>query len=417
MPKPIPRVMMALPRYPFPIMGGLERQAHELAKALRLAGAGVQAISGTFDSSQPRQEMVEGVLVHRIPWPASKAIRLLRTPFDVFYVLYSTRKSYDVIHLHQHSLFGLFTILCAKLLGKPILVKLPNVGKYGIPGMLEEFLGRLRLAILLKSDAVVAMSEVSRAELGSVRFPPGRILSTPNGIQLDGLPPSRDARAGMNPCRVVFAGRLSEEKMLDTLLRAWREVQEASALPAVLEVWGDGPEDARLKLLCSDLGIERSVFFRGHVEQVREKFASMDIFVLPSSNEGNSNAILEAMAAGLPIVSTRVGGTPMQVGPEGACMLGEPGDKDALKQNLRTLIQDVQLRVTLGAAMRHRAEVYFDIGKIAATYAEAYRLLLAGERDEIYKTSNPIIAPLNNAVTTLAPCGSPQQYPLSTQIY
>ncbi len=149
MPKPIPRVMMALPRYPFPIMGGLERQAHELAKALRLAGAGVQAISGTFNSSQPQQEKVEGVLVHRIPWPASKAIRFLRTPFDVFYVLYSTRKSYDVIHLHQHSLFGLFTILCAKLLGKPILVKLPNVGKYGIPGMLEEFSAGLGLQFCL----------------------------------------------------------------------------------------------------------------------------------------------------------------------------------------------------------------------------------------------------------------------------
>ena len=388
----MPRVMMVVPQYPYPVVGGLERQAHELAKALLEMGYRVQALSGKVRPEQAPLETVDGIPVHRISLSQRKWIRFLRTPLDVFRVLHAQRDTYDVLHLHQHSWFGLFTIIAARLLGKPILTKLPSVGNSGIQGMLDQRFGRFKLFILQLSDALVAMSQESLQELENVCFPSTRILATPNGIRLvPGIRVFDRKRESAISCHVVYVGRFIEDKDIYTLLSAWRDVVEAVGESVVLELWGSGPLESKLHQLSHDLGIINSVIFRGHVDGVRDRLESMDIFVLPSRREGNSNAILEAMAAGLPIVSTSVGGTPMLVGPEGADFLFHVGDQETLALHLRRLIQDQVLRETTGAAMRRRTEVYFDIYNVARTYADAYRLLIVGERDRVGEVSNPAI--------------------------
>ncbi len=388
------RVMMVVPQYPYPVVGGLERQAHELAKALHESRIEVRVLSGKVISGQPSNELVEGIPVRRIPWPRQKCLRFLRTPFDLLRELYIQRKTYDVIHLHQHSWFGLFTILAAKILKKPILTKLPNVGELGLPGLKMQWFGRLKLAILLRSDALVAMSHQSLAELDKAGFPLRRVLATPNGIQLNG-PRQEQMRREVTtarPCRVVFVGRLSEEKLLDVLLVAWRQVMNHQKSNVSLELWGRGPLESELRQRCHEMGLDDSVHFLGHVERVRDRLAEMDVFVLPSRVEGNSNAILEAMAAGLPIVSTDVGGTSMLVGKEGAAFLCRPGDAEALAANLLALIRDPELRIRIGSVMCRRAEQYFDIRHVADTYASAYRFLIAGQRERIYEASHPLFA-------------------------
>lgn len=388
-----PRVMVVVPQYPYPVVGGLERQAHELAKALIEAGVELQVISGVVGGGRAGDETVEGVPVHRLPWPRKKILRFLRTPFDLFRVLYAKRNTYDVIHLHQHSWFGLYTIICAKCLRKPILTKLPSAGTQGVSALRNEPFGRLKLAMLLRSDALVSMSEMSHSELEAAGFPAERTLATPNGIRL-GPPESRTGpghRQG-DICRVVFVGRLSEVKSLDTLLHGWREAMLASEKTAVLELWGTGPLDGELQQLSRKLGIADSVIFRGHVEGVRDRLPEMDIFVLPSRIEGNSNAVLEAMAAGLPIVSTHVGGTPMQVGPEGADFLCRPGDIETLAAKLGQLIGDPDLRARLGNAMRERVATWFDIRLVARTYMRAYRCLAERQRDLVSRQGNPVVA-------------------------
>jgi glycosyltransferase involved in cell wall biosynthesis len=386
------RIMMVVPQYPYPVVGGLERQAHELAKALRELGLEVQAISGRVEPEQPSCEIVEGIAVFRIPWSRKKVVRFVRTPFDLCRVLIAQRKTYDVIHLHQHSWFGLFTILFAKWLKIPILTKLPNVGEFGLPGLAAKRFGGIKLAILRSSDVLVAMSRQTLDELRETHFPSGRVLNTPNGIWLDRVQPmTSSSTCNTQPCRVVFVGRLSEEKGLDCLLASWSKVAHAKKAWANLELWGSGPMEPVLRRQCDELGLTDSVSFCGHIENVRSRLPDMNVFVLPSHAEGNSNAVLEAMAAGLPIVSTCVGGTPMLVGREGANFLCQPGDVDSLAANLLTLIQDPDLRVKVGSAMRRRVERHFDISQVAQTYAAAYRFLARGLRDRVNEASNPVI--------------------------
>ena len=385
------RVLMAVPHYPYPVVGGLERQSHELSKALVELGIAVQAVSYQFDVTQSPEEVVEGIPVHRMPWSDTQYLRFLRTPFDLFRALYSRRRTYDVVHLHQYSWFGVFVILAARLLRKPVLMKLPSVGAHSLPGLADAWFGSLKLAIFRMTDAVVAMSGESLRELATVGYPQQRVLRCPNGIRLRSEAAAVD-KSRSTICRVVFVGRLSGEKRIDDLLHAWRKVASSASVPIQLEVWGSGPAEARMKALAVSLGIAGTVFFRGHVEDVRAGLEAMDVFVLTSTIEGNSNAILEAMAAGLPVVSTRVGGTPMQVGDDGARWLITPGDRDGLYARLLELVEDPALRRRVGDLMRERILEHFEISRVAATYAAAYRLIAAGQRDRVWEAGNPVIS-------------------------
>src|SRR5690606_15127474 len=138
------------------------------------------------------------------------------------------------------SWFGLYSILVAKLLGKATITKLPNIGIHGIPGILASRFGRLKLSILLNSDAIVAMSRESIFELEAVNFPSQRVLMVPNGIGIGGCLQTQVKPNIPQKCKVVFVGRLMPQKGIDDLLFAW-QVLVSKGIRAELEIWGDGP--------------------------------------------------------------------------------------------------------------------------------------------------------------------------------
>ena len=384
------RVLMFVPQYPYPVLGGLEKQAHELAKALVSMGVDVRVVSGLVANGVAGEEVVEGIRVTRLPWSQSRRVRFLCAPWDIARILWFRRREFDVLHLHQFSPVSLYAIVLARLLGKPVLTKLPNIGDCGLPGLRHQPLGWLRLKILLSSNAIVSMLEQSSRELQSFGFPGSRVLRAPNGIDLSRIAvcmPRDDTNRTV--CRVVFVGRLSEEKQLSTLLDAWRILRESCQSSAELRLWGDGPLASELKAQAARLGIAETVLFEGQVDNVPMHLRKMDIFVLSSSAEGNSNAVLEAMAAELPIVATAVGGTPMQVGAEGAPFLCPTGDPHAFADALRRLIENPALRHVTGAAMRRRAVQHFDIQRIAKIYLHAYRCLSEKRADEIWRSGHP----------------------------
>ena len=383
-------VMMAVPFYPYPIIGGLERQAHELSKALLQRRLRVSVVSTRFDEKDPADDLVDGVLVHRLPYQRSSCLRFALLPIHLILLLYRLRNSYSVVHVHQYSWFGLFVIFAAKVMNKPVITKLPNVGERGIPGLRKGWLGWCKIGILKMSDAIVAMSRQSLVELEEIGFPLQRTLITPNGIALDAPDHSAVHHADNAPVKVVYVGRLTAQKGIEDLLQAWQIVMHASS-NARLEIWGEGELRVELESLVVATGITSSVRFCGHVADVATRLHEMDIFVLPSYIEGNSNAVLEAMRAGLPVVATRVGGTEMQVGCQGGSFLIAPGAHEEMAARLVTLIQDRDLREGVGQAMQERVRRYFDIRRVAGTYQEAYVRLAEGKRDSMLELANPVV--------------------------
>jgi len=375
------RILMAVPKYPPPVVGGLERQCHELSKALVRRGHVVHVVSGRFDASQTAFGVIDGVRLRRVPWVESAPARFLLLPLGLVRTLLNVKRDVDLVHVHNISWFGAFVTVLAKVLRLPVITKLPNFGNFGIPAMRRSPLGSLRTALLKWSDAIIAMTPESVAELQSIDYPVARILKVTNGIALFPAPALR-ARSP-ETVNAVYVGRLSSEKGLSDLLHAWQLVKTRATRPINLRIIGDGPQAEDLRALSSSLKLGETVEFFGHCEDVPSELAKANLFVLPSYAEGNSNAILEAMNAGLPIVATLVGGASIQVGRGNDRFLVTPGDRQALAERLLELIEDEALRLRVGTAMRIRIERVFAIDRVAATYESAYKLIVSGRSQQI----------------------------------
>lgn len=376
-------VLMIVPKYPFPVVGGLERQAHELSKSLLTCGHSVTVLSTEFDDDQKQSEQIDGVHVIRIPWYESKLRRFLVMPWRLFTTMVRLRRSVRVVHVHNITWFGACTTVIAKLLGLPVIAKLPSYGRHGIPGERGRRFGWLRIKLLRLCDIIVAMSAESMDDLKGMHFPLPRVLKTTNGISVICRPPSVKPRNDARCLRVVFVGRLSVEKGLVDLLHVWSTLREYDAPVAVLRIIGGGPLSDELARLAAELGISETIEFTGYIHDIPPELARADVFVLPSYAEGNSNSVLEAMREGVPIVATAVGGTPLQVGAEGSRFLFPPGDRATMESALLTLMRDKRLRDNVGRAMRLRAEELFSMERIAQNYVTAYELLVSSNRDKI----------------------------------
>lgn len=384
------RILMAVPKYPFPIAGGLEGQAHQLARALVQRGHAVHALSSRFDAAQLHEESVDGVRVYRVKWVEFSPARFLMFPFSLAALLLKLRGEVDLIHVHNLSWFGAFVTLFAKTMGLPVMTKLPNFGDFGIARMKRGVFGFLRVFFLKRSDAVVAMTAESLAELAGIGYPQGQILKAVNGIEP--LPAAAPLAKPSALVTAIFVGRLAPEKGLLDLLHAWAVVRGRARRPARLRIVGAGPQRNALQELAATLGLGESVQFTGFCQDVPSELARADLFVLPSYAEGNSNAILEAMRAGLPIVSTNVGGAAIQVGSAGARFLVAPGARAALADRLLELIDDETLRLRLGAAMRGRVAESFTMERVATTYEQAFDLILQGRAEQVCRL-NPGLFP------------------------
>jgi glycosyltransferase involved in cell wall biosynthesis len=119
------------------------------------------------------------------------------------------------------------------------------------------------------------------------------------------------------------------------------------------------------------------VVFAGHRTDVPEILQALDIFVLPSNWEGLPNAVLEAMAAGLPVVATRVGGVPEVVVEGQTGILVPPRDPNALADALLTLLRDPNLRRRMGQAGRQRVQEYFSVDQMVSKTETLYEQLLS----------------------------------------
>ena len=239
--------------------------------------------------------------------------------------------------------------------------------------------GKRRLANRVLSKLprrVFAVSENLRRHLISEGFAPDAVQVIYNGIDVGDRPEAKARRRvrdqlGTSDDTLVIGtiARLDRVKDLGTLLRAMSLISRRR--PVMLLIIGDGPERAKLERLGSDLGISSHVRFLGHRDDAREWLAGFDVYVNSSVSEGISLTILEAMAAGLPVVATRVGGTP-EVVIDNCGRLVEARDAGGLATALQELAREPALRSSLGAAARQRAELHFNIDRMVRQYRDVY---------------------------------------------
>ncbi len=235
------------------------------------------------------------------------------------------------------------------------------------------------------ADAVVAPSRVTAGEIEADYGTPVQAV-IPNGVSWwPGDDPDSEGEAAPeldgagDPWPVVlYAGRMRTRKAVAVLLEAF-----AGLLPshprASLVLAGDGEHRAALERRARSLGLVRAVRFLGAIprEQMGRWYRAADVFCLPSIYEGFPVAILEAMAAGLPVVSTTVSGIPEAVEDGVTGLLVEPEDAAGLTRALERLAADAELCRTMGRAARRQVRERFSIDTVCAAYLELWQRLLS----------------------------------------
>lgn len=224
---------------------------------------------------------------------------------------------------------------------------------------------------------VVTVSSELKQHLVAEGFPAGKVSVIYNGIDV-GVFPGRELRGRMRhglglPDNAVVVGtvaRLDPVKDLQTLIGAVAQ-SAAQRSRLVLLVIGDGSERASLEAAARQSGAASSVRFVGHREDARDLLAACDLYANSSISEGISLTILEAMAAGLAVVATRVGGTPEIV--DTTCGRLVPSrDPRALADALTALAADAPLRELLGRQARVRVEQRFTLDRMVREYRDTY---------------------------------------------
>jgi sugar transferase (PEP-CTERM/EpsH1 system associated) len=219
----------------------------------------------------------------------------------------------------------------------------------------------------------------------------GRITHIVNGVDCERFQPRSQDRSNLTsgldiPADAIVVGtvgRLEAVKGHEQLLRAWPLVERrlaAAGRAARLLIVGDGSLRNTLEALARELGIAERVIFTGMRTDIPQLLQAMDVFVLPSLNEGISNTLLEAMACGVPVVANRVGGNPELIDDRVTGLLVDAGDNQRMAEAIATLVLDDKLRATMAAAARQRAVAEFSLETMVQRYDDLYREVLADGR-------------------------------------
>jgi len=245
--------------------------------------------------------------------------------------------------------------------------------------LLERWLAR-------RTTALVAVSPEVRDDLVSLGVAPSEKFTVVRlGIELDQRVRDDDAVRsetrrvlGIPDDRFVvgWIGRMTAVKRIDDVLQAVRLLRDRG-VDALLCLVGDGPDRDGAEQRAHDLGIVRDTLFVGYQDDVAPYYSAFDALILPSANEGTPVSAIESLAAGRPVVATRVGGVPDVVRDRVDGFLVEPGDVEAMADRLAELAADPALRHRLGEAGRASVHERYSVERLLDDTDRLYRSLLA----------------------------------------
>jgi glycosyltransferase involved in cell wall biosynthesis len=371
-----------------PLIGGAERQAAALAREQAARGYEVTIVTRR-PPGLPARERLGPLTIHRLP-----AGRLGAAGFVAAGIAFlrPERRRLDIVHAHQARAPALLGLSLRALGGPPLVVKLAGgdvreLGHRERPGLRPGFRRGMRLQVLRRADAVVALTATMQQAIAGIGIPPDRIHLIPNGVDGEHFHPAgesdrRAARAALNLSPeapvAVFAGRLERVKGPDLLIAAWKELDRnrLDHRGACLLLAGDGPEQATLK---AQAGSDTGVRFLGPIADTALLYRAADVAVVPSRSEGLSNTLLEAMASGLAVVATAVGGNPEAVENGRTGLLVEPAP-GPLAAAIASLLDEPGTRARMGQEAVTAVRARFELKATASAYEALYRRLATSRR-------------------------------------
>lgn len=379
-----------------PSLGGLGKQSQLLTERLSREGVSLFVIARRM-KNMPPAVFSEEVRVYRT-WSIRPRIHnfqdvtfmnlLTSLSFAVTcaFLLFRKRHEYDIAHFHGASIPLIINLPLLKLLGKKVIAKVASANLGIEPGSLQGRylgLGSLLARLLRRVDRYIATT--SEIEGGLLRdgVSAERIARIPNFIDFTAFSPcSADrkdelkSRMGLGKSPVVaFTGRFIQDKGISYLLDAWTQV--IRVVPdARLVLLGDGPVLPEMKKSAERLGIGGSVGFPGHTNAVIDYLHAADVYAFPSLQEGMPNALLEAMACGLPAVATRIGGVTDIIEHERNGLLVDPRDARGLAEGIVQLLTDRNRTGRIAAAAFQRIKSSYSLDSVIPRYIGLYQDLV-----------------------------------------
>ena len=383
------RILMFCPQFA-PVVGGAERQAEKLGQALRAIDVDVRVLTTRIDAASPVHEVRAGLPVHRFSlsdlsarFPRWRGIGLVNAPWiawQVFWQVWREARAVDVVHCHIGSLQTVAAALAARLRGLPVICKaamadarsdLGEAARAGVTGHVVAWAGKRAFT------RWVATTQAVKTALQRAGVAPDCIIVIPNGVDIE---PAR-VSAKENPARrFLYLGRLSTniERDVPGLIRAFDAL--ADEMPDVeFAIVGSGDLlDETRKLVAGCRHADR-ILVPGQGDSA-EWLAWADCFVLPSRREGLSNALLEAMAAGLPCIANDIPPNREVLADGAAGMLVPVGDAGQLQAAMSKCATDAVLVAQMAQAACARADGHYSMASVTKAYIVLYDALISSAK-------------------------------------
>ncbi len=326
------RVVILVQHFPPKTTGGVETATLNIAQKLFQRGVEVILVTES-DKGHDYIDYSYGFCIHRVSkdplhlWKFIKTMRITKSERP------------DVVHIQTFYWNGL-VFLINKILSTPVIIYGRMYYIYNLKPIIKPW---IRLGIRT-ADEVIALTDDMKKEILNLYDREVRVI--PNGVSDNFFQTSRKpAKNDSDVTTILFVGRLVNMKGVKDLIEAISVLRERSIRTHV-KIVGDGPEMGALKKTAQVKGLSQNITFFGemHNRDVPVVMSESEIFVLPSKNEGFSNTILEAMASGLPIIASRVGGNPSIIIDKESGLLVEPNNPTDIADKIEILINDEALK-------------------------------------------------------------------------
>lgn len=370
-------------------IGGVESLVMRTAKTMAAQGEDISIITCYFADTAQRgarfrfKKSLDGVTIYRIPaFHGFTVLNIFLYLAGSFMVLLPALRKTTVLHAFQVYSSGLVACLLKNILKLKVIVQDIGGGDSGDVAELKRMpLSRFFIERIKKADLYISPSSQITEELTDIGFAPNKIKKVSHGVDTDIFKPSNDK--GMSKRKlfnteiknVTFVGRLVPEKRPFFLLETWESVIKEYP-KAQMVIIGKGRLEDELKKYCREKGLESSIKFMGVVGDVLPYYGIADVFLLPSSSEGVSIALLEAMSCGLPVVASNIPGNAeiIQNGKNG--LLFDVENRMDCAQKIVLLLKDEQLADRLKNEARRTIEELYSSDIMTKSFIEIYKKVL-----------------------------------------